>query len=297
MQLKTLTPAVIALALLLPLSANAQRDATLIYDFANRSWASGGAPRHHGKYFVLRYRSQPTIEVTGLPAGSTVTIDESQFTVEPDTDGGPAFAPDSVQKADDAHTVRQTMSNVDGDEVNYTITVTGADGETTYTIPTYAKVYGRLKIDVSGGLLLNMDLADNNFYYEDAGENRSILRKEKNNDDISPTLAVLTHFYWVQPGYFHVGGVAGLGIADNGKTGWYLGGGVLIGDRQRLAISGGLAWRTVQNIKGQYESLYTNKTAVDNDVRVDTSDLVEDRYKQGWFLAFTYNLSSTVTKK
>jgi hypothetical protein len=140
-------------------------------------------------------------------------------------------------------------------------------------------------------------LNDESYYYEASGEDQSILREDDDKNVISPTVALITHFYKTGKGYVNYGGAFGLGIDDNGQTGWYFGLGALLGDRQRIAISGGLAWRQVKLLKSQYQSMLDSGAAVDNADKVDTADLLEDSYQQGWFVSFSYNLSSTVTKK
>jgi hypothetical protein len=278
------------LALMCGLSSFGQ---DLTFDFPAKKWTTSAHKQN--KYLLVKYKAQPRILITGLPADYKTEVSETQYDVVPQTETKEGLKKDEKDKAVD--TITHLMKNVDADEVEYQVVVKDKGDKEVLKFTSMAKVYGRWKIDVSSGVIFNIGLNDESYYYEASGEDQSILREDDDKNVISPTVALITHFYKSGKGYVNYGGAFGLGIDDDGKTGWYFGLGALLGDRQRIAISGGIAWRQVKQLKSQYQSMLDSGAAVDNADKVDTADLLEESYQQGWFVSFSYNLSSTVTKK
>lgn len=265
--------------------SNAQ---TLTFDYATKRWLN----LHRGKYLVVKYGRQPVIDIVGLPQDFTTEVKEEQYDVvfekavaDPSKGIVPTFK------------TTQTMKSAKADEIEYTITIKDAGGTDVHKVTGSARVYSRWKIDVSTGAIFNIGLANDKYYYEDAGSNQSIIKKDNDNTDFIPMPAVLTHFYKTNKSYVNWGGCFGLGLSDSGKTGWYFGASTLLGDRNRIGISAGMAWRNADRLKSRYTDLVNKQTPIDNANKVEEGDLVTASYQQGWFLSFTYNLSSSLEKK
>lgn len=274
--------------------AQGAKNTAFEFDYKTKTW-SQETPRYKDRYLLLRYKTQPVIRITNLHPDHRTEVNETLYDVIPETKDR-----DSLKKMDPVrYTVTHThiMKNADADEVEYAIVVKDKDDQQLYKFTSLAKVYGRWKIDLSTGVIFNIGLHDESYYYEAVGDDQSRLKESEDKSVISPTPALLTHFYRTGKGYFNWGGVFGLGINDSGKTGWYFGGSVLLGDRQRVALSGGMAWRTVKQLKARYQSQVDSGEVVNNTEKVEVDDLLQESYKQGWFVSFSYNLSSAVNKK
>lgn len=287
-------------------------DLQLKFDYENKSWSyelknetkaaettevsannqttvsSKGKP-----YFLVRYKSQPVIKVSNLPPNTKVTIEEYFYAITPEVENMDAIdksmAVASTKKAE----FIQTMATVDSDEVSYKVIIKNSTDDILHTTTVFAKVYGRLKIDLSTGIIFHT-LQDESYYFSDAGNEQSSIAKDSNKGEIKPFFpAVLTHFYWQGKGFTNFGASVGLGLDDSGKVGYYLGPAIIMGDRQRVILSGGWAHRPTDILKGKYkEGQLLNSSNLP-----ETSDLVESEYKSGFFFSFTYNLTSKVEKR
>lgn len=271
-------------------------DLVLQFDYKEKTWNYDSTQdgNKHKPYFLVKYKSQPVIKVTSLPSTTTkVTIDEYFFDVTPEVETKDKSPDKSLSDGLIVTPFIQTMAVVDSDEVSYKVTIKDANDETLHTTAAFVKVYGRLKIDLSTGVLFH-NLQDESYYFSDAENGQSSISKDRNKGEIKPLFpAVLTHFYWQGKGSTNFGASIGFGLDDSGKIGYYTGPALIVGDRQRVILSGGWALRPTDVLIGKYrEGQLLNTSNLP-----DASDLVESEYKSGIFLSLTYNLTSKVEKR
>lgn len=285
-------------------------DVILLFDFKSKQWSydiqntstegnnqseNSDTNSNKGKpFFTLRYKTQPVIKVNNLPDSNTkVKIDDKYFEVIPEVDSNQLNDSDNKNKKDNEHTFTKTMPMVDSDEVIYSVTISDSNDNPLHTTEIFAKVYGKLKIDLSTGVLFHT-LQDNSYFFTDAGNEQSSISKDRSKGKLKPLFpVVMTHFYRQSKGMISPGLSLGLGLDDSGKAGYYAGLSAIIGDRQRAILTGGWAFRPTDVLKGKYEEGQKIPSAN----LPETTDLVESIYKSGIFFSITYNLSSKVEKR
>lgn len=275
-------------------------DVVLQFDFKSKQWDYGSKslvdePKKEKPYFALTYKSQPVIKVTNLPDATTmVEIDDENYDVTPEVEiKEKQFQVDGKKSYDTTYSFTQTMAMVDSDEVSYKVTVKNSADTILHTTEAFAKVYRKLKIDLSTGVLFH-NLQDKSYFFSDAGNDQSSITKDDSKGKIRPLFpVVMTHMYWQSMGFVSGGASLGLGIDDSGKAGYYLAPSLIFGDRQRAILSFGGALRPTDVLKGKYEVGQTIPTGNLPEV----TDLVESTYKLGWFVSITYNLTSKVEKR
>ncbi|MDR7132553.1 hypothetical protein J2X69_004926 [Algoriphagus sp. 4150] len=271
-------------------------DIVLEFDYKEKIWNYAPIPvtDKHKPYFLLRYKSQPVIKIKNLPTSSKVTIEEYFYDVTPEVENKDNSLDKSQSDGLIATPFIQTMAIVDSDEVSYKVTIKDDNDTTLHTTTTaFAKVYGRWKIDLSTGVLFH-NLQNESYYFSDSGNEQSSILKDSNKGKIKPLFpAVLTHFYKQGKGFTNFGASVGFGIDDSGKIGYYAGPSLIVGDRQRVILSGGWAFRPTDVLKGKYKEGQLLNTSNLPEV----AELVESEYKSGIFLSLTYNLTSKVEKR
>lgn len=270
-------------------------DVILVFDYSTKLWKYENSSGKELPYFVLKNKSQPIIQVIKLPSSSTkIEIEEQYYDVTPEVkeqkEKDPKMAP---LTEDDGHKITQTMGMIDSDEVIYKVTVKNAVDTVLHTTEVFAKVYGRLKIDLSTGVLFHT-LQDESYFFSDAVNNQSSIIRDASKGKIRPLFpVVMTHIYKQSTGNLSPGFSLGLGIDDSGKAGFYLGGALIFGDRQRAILSAGWALRPADKLKGKYEV----GQKISSEDLPETIDLVESNYRSGYFFSLTYNLTSNVSKR
>lgn len=182
---------------------------------------------------------------------------------------------------------------VKADEVIYKLTIeTKDENSPTYkktVIPINVRVVGNWKIDVSSGVMFNMGLTDESYRLDGVDEGDSLmLNKNRQVSDFSPTVGVMTHVYKKQAGYTNYGISFGLGINDEQRLRYYGGVGVMLGEKQRFVISGGLTAAPRAILQGKYHDGQTFEASSAPALEAIT----EEAYRIGGFLSLTYNLSS-----
>jgi hypothetical protein len=258
-------------------------DATynLSYNYATKQWTGKS---FRGKYFIVPYKTQQTITVCGLPENYSATIDGEMITVTPE-----AVQPESLSPI----CVVYLSNIVEADEVEYTLQIKDSRDSVIEKSVVFVKVFGGLKIDISTGVVLH-SLANESYHLNESAVDEFTLTKDNKKGNLFPiSPVVLTHFHARPKGFATLGTTVGLGINDEGKVGYYLGGALLIGDRQRAIISTGIALRPVEVLKGKYQ----NGEVFDDNSKPEIDDLTESIFKTGFFFSFSYNLSSKVERK
>lgn len=272
------------------------KDIVLLFDYKSKQWSypENDTTKKGKPYFAVKYKSQPVIKVTSLPDTTTrVVINDQYFDVIPKLDTVDKKNKMGIVFTSKSYSFTQTMPMVDSDEIIYSVTINDSTGTPLHTTEAFAKVYGKVKIDLSTGVLFH-SLQDESYFFSDAGNNQSSISKDRSKGKIKPLFPVImTNIYYQTKGLINPGVSLGLGLDDSGKAGYYVGGTLIFGDRQRAILSVGWALRPTDVLKGKYEEGQIISTAN----LPESADLVESTYKSGWFLSITYNLTSNVSKR
>lgn len=151
-------------------------------------------------------------------------------------------------------------------------------------------VSGGLKVDFSTGLFLNF--GNSNFrglsYYIDSS---ATIRQIKNSGKaLIPSLGALAHLYLRSGEKVDAGLTAGASVTTDLKaSNFHLGASLLLNTGNtllnRMALSAGATWHYVEElIPGYHEGIVLDKS-------LTLDQLKQGKYRQGWFLALTYNLT------
>lgn len=154
-------------------------------------------------------------------------------------------------------------------------------GETVTEYPCTLRVAGGLKVDFSAGVGLAF-MPDAAYVLKDLDTALQVIREPASSPNIGAL--ALVHFSY-QTGASLTGGLsAGVMYDDSKRLRYLLGASVLIGRRQRIAISGGVAVGKVQ--------LLSNTQQEDQLLPLDSELKYVERFRTGGFISLSYNLSN-----
>lgn len=152
------------------------------------------------------------------------------------------------------------------------------------------KVKGGIKVDFSSGIFGSFGKAafQGHSYYLDSLQ--TIRRFTSSAKSFIPSIGGLLHVYYRSGGNINSGIAAGASVTTDLKiTNFHAGVSFMLNvDNEilnRLALTGGLTWRYAKDLSPSY----TEGTAVDKTLTID--QLETGKYKQGWFVALTWNLT------
>jgi len=148
----------------------------------------------------------------------------------------------------------------------------------------------RFKIDFSTGVFLNFggrSFGGKNYFIDSTGRIGQI---EKNGSVTIPSIGALAHFYYRSTSAVDPGLVLGASLSTDVKyTNFHIGLSFMFNANNevfsRVAISGGLTYRYVQ----QLNSAYSVGQTVNSSLTIN--QLETGKFIQGGFIALTYNLS------
>jgi hypothetical protein len=182
------------------------------------------------------------------------------------------------------------------DEINFNVEIVPKAGKEKalnidtikFEIPLTVK--GGLKIDFSTGVIFSFinSSFDQTYRLEQntADTNLVTIRENSNRNLFIPSVGAFMHFYPRCTGTAKFGGVLGLSTNDLNSLRYHLGISVILGSKNRVIISTGATGNYAKALASEYE--------VD---QVITKDLglkevpVEDVFRLGAFVAFSYNLT------
>jgi hypothetical protein len=148
----------------------------------------------------------------------------------------------------------------------------------------------RFKIDFSTGIFMNFGgtrFAGKNYFIDSTGTVKQIA---KNANNYIPSIGALAHFYYRSGAVIDPGLVLGASLSTDVKyTNFHIGLSCMFnannGLFNRVALSGGLTYRYVQELN----SAYPVGTMVDKSLTID--QIETGKFMPGGFIALTYNLS------
>jgi len=145
------------------------------------------------------------------------------------------------------------------------------------------RVQGGWRIDFSGGMSVS-SLVDHNFIIRDSLGYKSIVQNDPDAVNYGPS--VLMHFYNKA---FPVGGSMGVMLNNSSGLQYLVGGSLLLGDHQRLAINGGMTFGQAQRLAAGYE---TDRILIGTDANLLEAPVV-DKLVLGWFAGISYNFTAS----
>jgi hypothetical protein len=148
----------------------------------------------------------------------------------------------------------------------------------------------RFKIDFSTGIFLNFGgtrFAGKNYFIDSTGTVKQIA---KNPTNYIPSIGALAHFYYRDGSVIDPGIVLGASLSTDVKyTNFHIGLSLMFNTSNeifnRVALSGGLTYRYVQELN----SAYPVGSMVDTSLTID--QIETGKFVPGGFIALTYNLS------
>jgi len=191
----------------------------------------------------------------------------------------------------------------DSDYLDLTLNINNTDGKTLKTItPIRIYQYGGLKIDFSTGIAFGLAGAkDRSYSLQQPDASSLVIRQNSNYNQFFPSVAAFIHVYGRD--YYHsVLPALSFGISTNPagleQTSFYSGGSLMFRNSmlKRIILSGGLAAANVNYLKNVYQTGYTytagNFKNYTNLQALKDEDLIERKFRLGWFVSVSYNLSS-----
>lgn len=160
----------------------------------------------------------------------------------------------------------------------------------TRNFPVKVKIYHGVKIDFSTGVFITSGLYNREYHLAPLapGSTQTTIRQGKNNSSVQPSLGALMHVSHRTTNPIKPGLSFGLGLTstDIASATLFIGGGLILGNKERFIISSGLAAGKVDYLKSKYDLSTTYETAdLDDELTVKVTKL-------SWFLSFTYNLTN-----
>jgi len=152
------------------------------------------------------------------------------------------------------------------------------------TIP----VIGGFKIDFSTGIFLTSGLHNRQYSTSTVSKDSSIITMNRNNNLMNISIGALMHISKRCNNDFKIGGSigSGLGSSDLTNLNFFVGPCLIIGKQEQFIISLGGAITQVDYLK----SKYSLNTPIGNSKMDQT--LTEKATRFGYFISFTYNLTS-----
>jgi hypothetical protein len=117
--------------------------------------------------------------------------------------------------------------------------------------------------------------------------------KKLGNSQVNIGVTALLHFYSRTGRLVNIGGVMGLTFDTKTDFKYLVGGSLMLGQQQRIVLSGGLAIGTVDRLNPKYnydESVFTQSDIT----QVSESQLTLRQREYGYFLSVTYNLGTVL---
>ncbi len=157
-----------------------------------------------------------------------------------------------------------------------------------------------LKIDVSTGVILDFNLADPSYYFQkfnttQGGQSFDSVRVKKspNTGNITPSVNLMLNAYKRSSLNFKPGISLGFGVSSDIRFRLYCGPSLIIGRKERIMVSSGIAFGAIVRNADGYDDgkTFANNSSVPNQV-----PLVQDSFKFGWYFGLGFNLSGKDTK-
>lgn len=189
----------------------------------------------------------------------------------------------------------------DGDFVNYKVTIVPTQTNTLgahkssksfdFDIP----VRGGWKTDFSVGPTFSLggNAKDEKYFFEPGTvEGNAILKKRDNNNDLSPGLAAMMHFYKRSGNDISWGGMLGVGAGfqsvEDVDVSFFTGLSCILGKKQKIMLSAGASFLKVERLKTKEYKTDSEYVMAD----VTLNDITEKVFRTSFFMSLSYNLTN-----
>jgi hypothetical protein len=150
-------------------------------------------------------------------------------------------------------------------------------------------IKGGFKIDVSAGLFWHFDLMDDKYRFEKLTDTTTSVIKIHNNNEFVPVLGSLFNLYWRSNR--HIKPALNFGVGTNvEKIYYYLGGSLLLGKSERIAINGGFVGGSVSRVSDYYRDKLVLNMPID-ELPSEVPMQATDAFQIGYYVGISYNLS------
>lgn len=159
---------------------------------------------------------------------------------------------------------------------------------------TIIKTYGGIRFDVSAGLMFNFNLNNRSYYYDSSGFNSDTVKiyEKKENNTYLPFIGSQLNVYWNKPWKNPLSPGLSIGVSTNmTDLRYYLGLCLVMGNKDRIVLSGGLVGGKVEVLSGQYDLDKPYKFS-----NLPDKPETEAAFRIGSYLSLTYNLTSNKAK-
>lgn len=159
---------------------------------------------------------------------------------------------------------------------------------------TNIRTYGGLRFDVSAGLMFNFNLNDRSYFYDSTEYVSDTVRITQITDRNSylPFIGTQLNIYINKPLKSPISPGINLGVSTNlTDIRYYLGMCLVVGNKDRIVLSGGIVTGQVDVLSGQFE---TKRLYLKSDLP-EIPEVVK-AFKTGSYFSITYNLSSNKAK-
>lgn len=157
-----------------------------------------------------------------------------------------------------------------------------------------------LKLDVSTGLVLDFNLADPRYYFQKFSIVQGMqsfdsvrVKVSPNTGNVTPSINLMLNAYKRSSLNFKPGFALGFGLSSDIRFRLYAGPTLIIGRRERISFSGGIAFGAIlRNADGYSEGTkFADNSSIPSEV-----PMVQDSFKFGWYVGLGFNLSGKETK-
>lgn len=201
-----------------------------------------------------------------------------------------------IQK--DSFIVYTPAQQVVNDSTIFTPSLKDASGKTVLSFhPVSVRAKGGIKVNFSTGYLLSLTGDDNYSYYSEPGTGgtggnvtKGIVKQDKNG--LTGAIGALAHVYKRSCSNINLAATGGFSVTAAGNIGFYLGSSLLFLEKNRLAISAGLAYVKINTLDtgNLMPSASADKYVFSS--AADTKINYTYLYKPAFFFGITYNLFS-----
>ena len=196
---------------------------------------------------------------------------------------------------------------MDGDFVTYSVTITPST--TRILGPNRNPMHFKFDIPASGGLKVDFSVGPVISFGKNSKDEKYFLetiptfpdsvkiKKQDNNNVISPGIAALMHLYFRSEKKYQLGGLFGVGagfqsISDINLS-LFTGVSLVMGKREKVMLSLGASWLKVDRLKNNEFNESSNYAAS----KISLGNITEKVFKVSGFFSVSYNLTNKVEIK
>jgi hypothetical protein len=159
-------------------------------------------------------------------------------------------------------------------------------------------VKGGIQMNVSSGFFFNFGLGNDEFYYKPVTDSSFEITKSNKSlrNTFLPSIGLMLHVY--QRTYKSFKPAISIGFSTTNATDvkYYFGGSAILGKNQRWVLSAGICGGEKEVLKsnfGEGKEMLVSSNYKENHLEIETNK----KFKVGGFVAFTFNLFGSSTKK